>query len=73
MKVVVIDVVTLGMGVGMTAFWEHAALMMLGSKVCRITGVVMVLNPVALLLAKVALILAVPFMLAVTFLPTEVG
>ena len=73
MKVVVIDVVTLGRGVGMTAFWEHAALIMLGLKVCRITGVVMVLNPVALLLAKVALILAVPFMLVVTFLPTEVG
>lgn len=73
MKVVVIDVVTLGRGVGMTAFWEHAALMMLGLKVCRITGVVMVLNPVALLLAKVALVLAVPFKLVVTLFPTEVG
>ena len=57
------EVVTLGKGVGMTAFWEHAALMMLGLKVCRTTGVVMVLNPVALVIADVPLTLAVALLL----------
>lgn len=67
------EVVTLGSGVGIAAFWEHAALMTLGSKVCRIIGVVMVLNPVALLTVDVALILAVAFKLAVALLLTEVA
>lgn len=58
-KVVVRVVVTLGRGVGMTAFWEQAALMMLGLKVCRTTGVVMVRSPVA-------------FMLVVAFKPAVV-
>lgn len=62
------EVVTLGRGAGLTTFWEHAALMMLGSKVCRITGVVMVLNPVVtLLIADVVLMLAVMLKLAITF------
>lgn len=64
------EIVTLGKGVGMTAFWEHAALMMLGLKVCKTTGVVMVLSPVTLLAADVALILAVAFKLAVVLPPT---
>ena len=63
MKVVVIKVVTLGKGIGITAFWEHAALMMLGLKVCRTTGVVMVLSPVALLIADVAFIVTVALVL----------
>ena len=62
------EVVTLGRGVGLTTFWEHAALMMLGSKVCRITGVVMIFNPVVMLLiADIVLMLAVAFKLATAF------
>lgn len=63
MIVVVIKVVTLGKGIGIAAFWEHAALIMLGLKVCRTTGVVMVLNPVALLMADVAFIVNVALLL----------
>lgn len=67
------EVVTLGRGVGMAMFWEHAALITLGLKVCRTTGVVMVLNPVELLMADVALILAVAFKLAVALLLVDVA
>lgn len=56
-KVLVTDVVALGRGLGGTAFSEQAALTTLGSKVCRMTGVVMVLRrPVV---AVVALLLEV--------------
>lgn len=47
--------------------------MMLGSKVCRTTGVVMVLTPVALVIADVALILAVAFKLVVALLLINVA
>lgn len=46
MTVVVTEVVALGRGLGGTAFSEQAALTTLGSKVCRMTGVVMVRRPV---------------------------
>ena len=72
MTVVVMEVVILGRAVGGAAFWEHAALMMLGLKVCRITGVVMVLKPVALLIADVAFTMAVAFKPAVELLLTAV-
>ena len=72
MKVVVMDVVTLGRGVGGTAFWEHAALMMLGLKVCKTTGVVMALKPVTFLTADVALIRLVALKPAVALLLTAV-
>lgn len=49
-NVAVTDVVMLGRGLGGTAFSEQAALTTLGSKVCRITGVVMVRRPVVALL-----------------------
>ena len=66
------EAVTLGRGRIGTAFSEHAALITLGSKVCRTIGVVMVLKPVALVEADVAFIMAVAFKLAVALLLTAV-
>ena len=43
--------------------------MMLGSKVCKITGVVMVVKPFMLVGADVELMLAVAFTPAVAFIP----
>lgn len=51
-NVVVTEVVMFGRGLGGTAFSEQAALTTLGSKVCRITGVVMVRRPVAVALLE---------------------
>ena len=51
MKVVVTEVVAMGRDVGRSAFCEQAALMMLGSKVCKITGVVTVVKPFSSVLA----------------------
>ena len=68
MKVVVTDVVWRGKAVGISAFCEHAALMTLGSKVCKITGVVMVVKPFSSLGTDVALMMAVAFTSAVVLL-----
>ena len=56
----VMEVVVGGDGVGGSAFSEQAALMMLGSKVWRITGVVTVRKTVALSEVVPLLLPAVP-------------
>ena len=68
MKVVVTEVVARGRDVGRSAFCEQAALMMLGSKVCRITGVVIVVKPFSSIGADFAFVMAVAFIPAVALL-----
>ena len=68
MTVVVTDVVATGRDVGRLAFSEQAALMMLAAKVCKITGVVMVVKPFSSTGDNVAFTMAVAFATAVALL-----
>ena len=57
-----------GKAIGRSAFCEQAALMTLGSKVCKTTGVMMVVKRFPSVEADVALMTAVAFTLAVEFM-----